>query len=160
MIAQQHGLPTTPVEELTASGSVNHVYVIGNHDDRHVIRFATDPRRENEFTAEAWCSRAASQRGVATAECVAVGEIEQVPFAIHRYVVHVDPAGLERTALWRTLGQHARRLAGCAVDDAPATLFSRFGRDLAAAWQAHLGYNLSQLTQKDQLAAMGVYAST
>ena len=57
-----------------------------------------------------------------------------------------------------SIGQYVRRLAGCAVDDAPATLFSRFGRDLAGAWQAHLGYNMSQLTEKDQLAAMGVYA--
>jgi aminoglycoside phosphotransferase (APT) family kinase protein len=36
-------------------------------------------------------------------------------------------------------------------------LFSRFGRNLEAAWQAHLDYNLASLSADDQLLELGVY---
>ncbi|MFP3393791.1 phosphotransferase, partial [Brevibacillus sp. SIMBA_076] len=42
--------------------------------------------------------------------------------------------------------------------DAPGALFSRFGRDLPAAWEEHLSYNVSALADDDALIALGVYA--
>ncbi len=45
------------------------------------------------------------------------------------------------------------------TDDAPDALFSRFGRELPAAWQAHLNYNLEALNPADPLLEWGVYAA-
>jgi len=41
--------------------------------------------------------------------------------------------------------------------DAPDGLFTRFGRDLRAAWQEHLDYNYSQLSPDDPLILLGIY---
>jgi aminoglycoside phosphotransferase (APT) family kinase protein len=157
-IAASHGLPAAPVVELSGRGSVNHVFVVGDGDDRCVIRFPIDPLRGNEFVTEAWCLELASSQGIPSPETLASGSFSGIPYAVQRFVPHVARDRVSRPHLWRTLGRYARLINGLPVaDDAPAGLFSRFGRDLPAAWRAHLAYNLEELTSGDPLLSLGVY---
>jgi aminoglycoside phosphotransferase (APT) family kinase protein len=157
-IAASHGLPAQPVAELSGLGSVNHVFVIGDAAERFVIRFPIDPLRENEFATEAWCLELAASLGIPGPATIASGTFSGIPYAVQRFVPHVARDRLGRPDLWRTLGRYARLINDVAVpDDAPAGLFSRFGRDLPAAWQAHLAYNLAELTSEDALISLGVY---
>ena len=89
-IATQLGLPVEPIERLRA-GSVNHTFVVGHDAERCVIRFAVDPLRVDEFLTEAWCLRLAAAHGIASPDVVAVGTLEGVPYAVHRFVPHVAP---------------------------------------------------------------------
>lgn len=41
--------------------------------------------------------------------------------------------------------------------EAPATLFTRFGRDLPSAWAAHLDYSIGQLNEQDVLLGRGIF---
>jgi Ser/Thr protein kinase RdoA (MazF antagonist) len=157
-IAASHGLAGAPVVELSGLGSVNRVFTVGLGDDRCVVRFAIDPLRGDEFATEAWCLEVASSHGLPSPETLASGTFGGVPYAIQRFVPHVGLNGVSRRDLWQTLGRYARRINELPVpEDAPAGLFTRFGRDLRAAWQAHLAYNLAQLTAEDPLLSLGVY---
>jgi hypothetical protein len=157
-IAASHGLAGAPVVALSGLGSVNRVFTVGLGDDRSVVRFAIDPLRADEFATEAWCLEVASSHGLPSPETLASGTFCGVPYAIQRFVPHVALDAVGRSDLWQTLGRYARRINELPVpEDAPAGLFSRFGRDLPAAWQAHLAYNLAQLTGEDPLLSLGVY---
>ena len=154
-IATQLGLPVEPLETLRA-GSVNQTFVVGYDAERCVIRFAVDPLRVDEFVTEAWCMRLAAAHGIASPAVVAVGTLEGVPYAVHRFVPHVAQDAAGGRHVWETLGRYARTIHGLPIsDDAPDGLFTRFGRDLAPAWQAHLAFNLAELTPADRLIALG-----
>jgi Ser/Thr protein kinase RdoA (MazF antagonist) len=157
-IAAHHGLAAEPVAELTGLGSVNRVFTVGLGNDRCVIRFAIDPLRSNEFMTEAWCLELVASHGIPSPVTLASGTLHGVPYAVQRFVPHVARDRVSRRQLWETLGGYARRINELPVpDDAPAGLFTRFGRDLSAAWRAHLAYNLAELTRGDPLIALGVY---
>jgi Ser/Thr protein kinase RdoA (MazF antagonist) len=159
-VAARLGLPTAPVEELVGLGSVNRVFVLGRAGDRYVVRFALDPLRTEEFSVEDWCLRVATTAGIPSPAPVAHGVLDRVPYGVQRFVEHVELDGLDRRDLWRLVGRYARRIHELPVpDDAPPGLFSRFGRDLPVAWQAHLAYNLSELAPGDPLVGLGVYAA-
>ena len=156
-IAVELGLPARPIEPLGLA-SVNHAFAVGPDEDRYVIRFAVDPLRQDEFAVEAWCLGRAAAHRIPTPEVLAVGVLEQIPYAVHRYVPHARRDVITGRRLWHTLGRYARIINELPLtDDAPAGLFSRFGRDLPAAWQAHLAYNRAELTAQDRLLALGVY---
>jgi aminoglycoside phosphotransferase (APT) family kinase protein len=157
-IAASHGLDAEPVVELTGLGSVNRVFTVGLGNDRCVVRFAIDPLRGDEFATEAWCLELASSHGIPSPEALASGTFGGVAYAIQRFVPHVTRDQVSRRDVWQTLGRYGRQINELPLpDDAPAGLFSRFGRDLPAAWRAHLGYNLTQLTPEDPLLSLGVY---
>ena len=157
-IAVAHGLPAQPMAELTGRGSVNHVFVAGRPGERWVIRFAVDPQRADEFATETWCLRQAAAAGIPSPTAVADGVLDGVRYGIQSFVEHVGGDAAPVRDLWETLGRSARRINELPLGaDAPAGLFSRFGRDLAAAWRAHLGYHLAELTHEDRLLALGVY---
>ena len=156
-IAVELGLPARPIQALGLA-SVNHAFAVGPDEDRYVIRFAVDPLREDEFAVEAWCLGRAASHGIPTPEVIAVGVLEQIPYAVQRFVPHGPRDLITGRQLWHTLGRYARIINELPLtDDAPAGLFSRFGRDLPAAWQAHLAYNRAELTEQDRLLALGVY---
>jgi len=157
-IAAAHGLPAEPIAELTGRGSVNHVFVAGRPGGRWVIRFAVDPLRGDEFAVENWCLRLAAAAGVASPVPLADGVLDGVRYGIQGFVEHLGRDAVGTRDLWETLGSLARRINELPLGaDAPAGLFSRFGRDLAAAWRAHLSYHLAELTRQDRLLALGVY---
>ena len=157
-IAAAHGLPVQPVVELTGRGSVNHVFVVGLPGERWVVRFAVDPLRTDEFATETWCLRLAAAAGIPSPVPVAAGVLDGVRYGVQGFVEHVGRDAVQARDLWETLGRAARKINELPVAaDAPAGLFSRFGRDLAAAWRAHLSYHLAQLTCEDRLPALGVY---
>ena len=108
-IATRLGLPAAPIQKLPA-GSVNHTFVVGQDDERCVIRFAVDPLRVDEFLAEAWCLRLASAHGIASPAVVAVGVLEGVPYAVHRFVAHLGQDAVDGRHLWTVLGRYARTI--------------------------------------------------
>ena len=84
--------------------------------------------------------------------------LEGVPYAVHRFVPHVAADAAAGRHVWETLAGTPGIIHRLPItDDAPDGLFTRFGRDLPAAWQAHLAYNLAELTPADRLIALGVY---
>jgi len=158
-IAAHLGLPVEPIRALGVA-SVNHAFAVGPDHDRYVIRFAVDPLRGDEFTVEAWCLQLAAAHGIPTPEVIAVGTLNQVPYAVQRFVPHEPRALVTGRQRWHTVGRYARMIHELPLAaDAPAGLFSRFGRDLPAAWQAHLAYNRAELTRQDPLLALGVFAA-
>lgn len=157
-IAAARNLSPDPVVELQG-GSVNHTFVVGAERDRVVIRFAMDPLRTNDFLIETWCLPLAAAHEIPSPEVLAHGELDGVPYLVQSYVEHLPLDAVSRHELWKTLGTYARRINELPIAaDAPDGLFTRFGRDLPAAWQAHLDYNLNALGPNDPLAGLGVYA--
>jgi hypothetical protein len=121
-----------------------------------VLRFPVDPLREDEFPVEAWAAAQAARVGVPVARPIVHGVSRGVPFAVSEYVP-ADPRPIEHP--WTWLGAVARTVGTIPLDDAPDSLFSRFGRDLATAWSAHLDYGLSALGPGDPLRRDGAYGS-
>ena len=73
-------------------------------------------------------------------------------------VPHLGPDSVSGRHLWQVLGRYARKIHEFPITDhAPDSLFTRFGRDMPAAWRAHLAYHLAALTRADRLIALGVY---
>ncbi len=157
-IARRHALAAEDILPIVGHGSVNHVWVTGSGPARSVIRFAIDPLRNNELEAEAWCLNKAASVGIPSPQVIAQGCLKGVPYLIETFVRGIPGNELRSPGLWTTLGRYARKVHSIALtDDAPAALFSRFGRELRDAWKAHLGYNVAQLTPADPLIALGVY---
>jgi Ser/Thr protein kinase RdoA (MazF antagonist) len=158
-IAAHHGLPTGSVVLPQWPGVVNHVFVVGADADRYVVRFPRDAAREDEFEVEEWCIRRATAAGIPSAECVARGALEGVPYLVQRFAAGVTGELRRSDQLWRSLGEYAREISRFDLTDAPAGLFSRFGRDLPEAWARHLDYSRAELSPTDPLIGLGVYSA-
>ncbi|SDB89262.1 Ser/Thr protein kinase RdoA involved in Cpx stress response, MazF antagonist [Sanguibacter gelidistatuariae] len=152
-----HGLPASPTAASPIPGVENEVTMVGPSRDRYVVRWPRD-LAGGDFTAEIWAADRARACGVPTPEVVAAGILDKVSYSVHRYVEGRDGGSVRSPDLWRTVGGYAAAIATVPLDAAaPDSLFSRFGRDLRAAWQAHLAYNLDALDDSDPLVALGVY---
>lgn len=157
-IARVLGIPVTQTHVL-AGGNQNHVVRIRGAEHDAVVRFARDVERNGDpFDAEAWCLLAAAAVGVPTSTLLARGWLDDTSYLVTEYIPGqmAAPADLEA---WRAIGRCAASLASVDLSEAPDALFSRFGRDPAAAWRAHLVYNRASLTSDDPLLALGVYSA-
>lgn len=158
-VAARHGLDG-PFRVVEKRGAVNHVVVVGSGVDRFVVRCALDPEPDDEYATEGWCSRRASEYGIRTPEVVADGVIDGIAYGVQRFVDGVGGDVLADPELWSVLGR-----AGFAINQigpdpsAPDRLFTRFGRDLPGAWDAHLAYHVDQLDTHDPLLRDGVYSA-
>lgn len=158
VVARRHGLRVHSVGPVADPGAVNHVFVVGAADGRYVVRFAVDPKQDDVVDAEAWATARAAGVGVPSPVVVAVDRLDGIPYLVERFVEGRAGTSRRSLGLWRTLGGYARAVHAVPVTaDAPASLFTRFGRDLPAAWAAHLRYGLAELTATDPLIALGVY---
>lgn len=157
-IAVEHGLPQRPARVVEDLGSVNHVFIVGSDLDQWVIRFAKDARSPDVFGAEAWCANQAAARGVPT-PAVSASEPLMAFLMASSGSCQACPV---MPAIGQTFGRSWAPTAGVIneiqpEESAPATLFSRFGRDLTQAWDAHLAYNLARLDDDDPLLHRAVY---
>ncbi|WIB75843.1 phosphotransferase [Curtobacterium sp. MCPF17_002] len=141
-------------------GAVNHTYRASRDDagtGAVVLRFPVDPLREDEFPVEAWAARQAGRAaGIPVATPLVHGVERGVPFSVSEYVPH-DPRPVEHP--WTWLGTVARTVGTVPLDEAPSSLFSRFGTDLAQAWSAHVAYNAAALGPGDRLRRDGAYGA-
>lgn len=132
------------VTRVDALGGVeNHVYRVRGPGLDGVLRTPVDPAGRDTYPLEAWAIGAARAAGVATPPVVAIGEA----FLLLEYW---SPEG-ELADPWRALGERAVAVARIPLADAPDDLFPRFGRDLPAAWRAHVRYNVEALGPEDPL---------
>ena len=152
-VVRTHGGHADAVRAL--SGNVNRVFRVKGADTDWVVRYPLDDRRSDEFPAEVWAARRASELGVSVAAVVAAGDLEGRPYLVLEYLAPFEAGGMSEA--WQWLGRYAARLAMVPLKDAPAGVFSRFGRDLDSAWRAHLQYNLDALSSQDALLDDGVY---
>ena len=158
-IAERHGMDGATLSRLAGSGLVNHVFVAGSGTERAVIRFAIDPRRPDEFEVEQWCQARARARGISVAATLARGVLDGVPYSLQEFVPGIPGTSIFPADAWERLGRFAASVSAIVPgEDAPEGLFSRFGRDLPVAWQAHVEYNLQELGEGDPLLGHGVYA--
>jgi aminoglycoside phosphotransferase (APT) family kinase protein len=157
-IAQRHELRPGRVNPVVGHGSVNRVFVVDSGASRFVVRFAIDPLRHDEFEVEEWCLAQAAAHGIPSPEVVARSSLRGVPYLIETFVEGTPGTRHPSLDTWPALAAYAHILHTIPVtDDAPEGLFSRFGREPAAAWRAHLTYNIDQLTATDPLLRLGVY---
>jgi hypothetical protein len=140
-------------------GAVNHVLrVRGTLADGTpfdwVVRSPRTDQWSTEFDSESWAAAAATRAGIPTPAVVHVGLVGDRAVMVHEHVPH--GGAVERP--WSVLGGYTRRFVDVALDDAPAGLFNRFGRDLPHAWAQHVDYNLAKLVDDDPLLRDGAYA--
>jgi hypothetical protein len=117
-LADELGFGADTIEVL-AGGNQNHAVRLRTRSSDVVLRFARDTNRltMDAFDVEQWCSRAAAEAGIATPATLARAQVRGHSVIVQEF-----------------------------VPGAPAGLFSRFGRDLDAAWIQHIDYNLEALT--------------
>lgn len=157
-IGELHGLHAPSVTPIVGAGSANHVFVLRSSDATLVVRFAIDVARQDSVDLEAWALTQAAMHGIPSPSVVATGCLSGVPYLVQTFVEGVSGTERRTPQLWRTLGAYASRMHDIPITaEAPDTLFSRFGRDLPQAWQAHLQYSMDQLVKTDPLIALGVY---
>lgn len=73
-------------------------------------------------------------RGIPTAEVVANGILDGVPYGVQRFAIGKRGDTVTGSELWSALGRYGRVINAIPTDDsAPAALFTRFGRDLLSA---------------------------
>jgi aminoglycoside phosphotransferase (APT) family kinase protein len=158
-LAAELGFDIDAVEVLIG-GQQNHAVRVRGPAVDAVIRFARDVSRltMDPFDVEQWCSAAVAAAGIATPPTLARARLEHDSVIVQRFVPGV-PASAGDLAAWAAIGRIAAALADVDTCDAPPGLFSRFGRDLDAAWLQHLDYNLSALTRDDPLLELGAYES-
>jgi aminoglycoside phosphotransferase (APT) family kinase protein len=156
-VARIHDLPDGPISEPAWPGVVNWVNIVGSGTDRYVIRTPRGRVRAEEFAIEAWCAGQAREHAIPTADILGVGVVNAVAYSVQRFVAGANGETVRSAELWRTLGRYARTISAIPLADAPDALFSRFGRDLPAAWRAHLDYNVDSLNDADPLLELGVY---
>jgi len=157
-IAELQGLRPGRVDPVRGQGSVNRVFVISSDTSRFVVRFPVDPLRRDEFDVETWCLTQADAHGIPSPQVVARGHLRKVPYLIQTFVEGTPATQHPAAESRRTLAAYARVVHTIPLTaDAPDGLFSRFGRDLHLAWQAHLTYNRDQLSSDDLLIKLGVY---
>ncbi|MBF4585146.1 aminoglycoside phosphotransferase family protein [Curtobacterium sp. VKM Ac-2887] len=143
--------------ERLLGGSVNHTYRVRRAVGADVVvRFPVDALRSDEFPVEAWAARAAAAAGIEVPRPLDHGIQDGVPFIVSEYV-EPDPRPIDHP--WTWLGSSARTVASIDLGEAPASLFTRFGTDLARAWSAHLAYNSAALVADDPLRRDGAYNS-
>ena len=138
---------------------MNEVCVVGDPGDRYVVRARSGHGALAEFEAEAWCSAAARGVGLVTPRILFWGVEEGASYSVQEAVEGDSGERHRDDDLWRFLGESARKIASIDLRCAPEILFSRFGRDLSAAWRSHLFYNLDQLTLADPLIVLGAYGA-
>ena len=154
-MAESIGCRVSSIREIVGRGEVNHGFVVDTSHGLWVVRFAIDPRDLDDYAKEAWCLQSA---GVPTPELIAVGNLRGVPFIVQSFVDGATGDDRRSPDLWRALGRYSRLINDVPIDQtAPDSLFSRFGRDPAANWRAHIAYNLEVLTPDDPLIRLGVY---
>lgn len=157
-IAAQHGLRARTASPIVGAGVVNHVFVVRSGVRSWVVRFAIDPARVDMTGAEAWALRQAAAHGIPSPQVIGSGWLDGVPYLVQTFVPGVSATEGRQVELWRTLGRYARIVQTIPLSpDAPDALFSRFGRNLPAAWDAHVRYNLGELAPTDPLIDLGVY---
>lgn len=156
-VALSLGIQVDQATELIG-GNQNHVVRVRGGGRDVVVRFAKDENRAvvDPFDVEAWCLGAAATAGIRTSTLVARGLHEGLSYLVVDYIPGATAAADDLDA-WREIGRITTALAGVDVAAAPDALFSRFGRDLVAAWDAHLAYNLAALDDGDPICAAGVY---
>ncbi len=158
-LAAELGFEVDAVEVLTG-GQQNHAVRLRGPATDAVIRFARDVSRltMDPFDVEQWCSAAVLAAGIATPPTLARAQLGHYSVIVQRF----EPGERTNAAdvrAWEAIGRVAAALAEVDTGDAPPGLFSRFGRDLDAAWLQHLDYNLTALTGDDPLLELGVYES-
>ena len=155
-IALLHGIYPCQVQELPW-GKQNHAVRIADEKVDVVVRFAKDAGFVAEtFDVEAWCLGAAAKAGIRISELVVRGHAYGTSYIILAYIPG-STASADDPKAWEAVGLAAGAAASIDLLEAPGALFSRFGRDLDAAWNAHLEYNLSMLAPSDPLMHLGVY---
>jgi aminoglycoside phosphotransferase (APT) family kinase protein len=137
------------------AGVVNAVFRVWGTGFDWVVRFPVDPSRPNEFPLEEWALAVARRAGIRVPEVVGSGVLDDVPFLVLEYL---EPAAVHPENPWAWLGRYAHAVSGVPLTGAPDAVFSRFGRDLPAAWHAHLAYNLDALDDHDPLLHNGGYS--
>lgn len=154
-IAERLGVPVRRIREIVGQGEVNHVFVV---NEELVVRFGRDPLDADDYAKEAWCLQTVRKHGVPVPDLVGTGNLEGIPYIVQQFVAGEDGSQNPKTESWRTLGQYSRLIGGIPLDDAPDSLFPRFGRDLRSNWAQHLDYNVQALGVDDPLVRLGVYA--
>lgn len=147
------GLDPASVERLPG-GETNHTVLVRRGTGDVVVRVPLDPLAADVFPVEAWASAAAARSGVTVAPVLRTGHVDGVPFLVAEYV-RPDPRPVDDP--WRWLGRTARLLATIPLVDAPPSLYTRFGADLASAWDEHVRYGLRSLDGDDPVRAAGAY---
>ncbi|WP_344751452.1 aminoglycoside phosphotransferase family protein [Gryllotalpicola koreensis] len=156
-IARSLGISVEQATELDG-GNQNHVVRVRGGRRDVVVRFAKDDTRMlvDPFDVEAWCLTATAEAGIHTSPLVARGTADGLSYLVVGHLPGTVAAANDLHA-WREIGRIAAALAEVDVATAPDAFFTRFGRNPAEAWDAHLGYNFAALEGDDPLVDFGIY---
>ncbi len=152
--------PVRDVTPIVGKGTQNHIFVVTNEQEgaRVVVRMSDDPGASRTYEKEQWCLAQAASHGVPGPVALALGRADNYSYLLLSFVEGVNGQDMtgDTTPLWRTLGQHIRRVHAVPVagfgDDVDDLARSRPGE----TWQRFVDYNIESLSDDDPLRRLGV----
>ena len=158
------------VMPLVGMGSVNLIYFVetnvpdGVRGPEIVVRMNKPEddaaKMRGEYEKERWCIAQAQTAGVPGPDVMAVGEMSGRAYMLQTRVPGVNgkQSDLPPEELFRILGHYARLIHALPCDGFGDSIAGFEGGGAQEGWLRFVDYNLGELTQRDPLIALGVYA--
>ena len=150
------------ISPIVGKGSVNRIFVVETENHKVVVRISEWEKAFQEYEKEAWCSQQASKLDIPGPQVFTTGKFENTSYAIHSFVTgdYGLDRHLDKTHIWRTLGEYAKRIHSIKVSgfgDVLADPKKNQFRAYNSSWQDSINYHLAYLTENDEFIKLGVY---
>jgi len=142
-------------------GSNNRNFLVETSAGRVVVKVSHQHKRHRalrDYQKEKWCIERSAALGVPGPTVLSVGEAAGNAYMIETFVDGVNGKKIDgdRTAIWRRLGEYARRTHSIKVTGWAEDLFDDAPGGQRAAWLRFLAYNIESLSEDDRLLELGV----
>ncbi len=152
------------VTPLVGLGAVNLILFVKTSGAEVVVRLNKPEndaaKTRGEYEKERWCLDRASAAGIPGPTVLAIGEHSGRAFMLQDRVPGVNgkQSAMAPAELFRVLGRYARMIHALPVTGFGDSVAAFENGDAQRGWRRFVDYNLGQLTDRDPLLALDVYA--
>ncbi|MCW3054597.1 MAG: aminoglycoside phosphotransferase family protein [Chthonomonadales bacterium] len=152
------------VTPLVGLGSVNLILFVETSREEIVVRLNKPEddavKVRGDYEKEQWCLSQASAAGIPSPNVLAVGEHSERAFMLQNRVPGVNgkQSGMAPDVLFQVLGRYARVIHALPANGFGDSLEAFENGNAREGWLRFVDYNLGELTERDPLLALGVYA--
>ncbi|SFJ81042.1 Predicted kinase, aminoglycoside phosphotransferase (APT) family [Paenibacillus sp. UNC496MF] len=157
--------PVTTAYPITGKGSMNQVCAAETENRKVVVRM-NDEAAYPGFVKEKWCIGQAAAAGVPGPEVLSVGIADGAAYMIQAFIEGDNGAesSVPRSAIWRKLGEYARRIHSIPVKGYGENLADPVHGEFRSpphagsdgSWLGYVQHNIHSLTEDDRLIELGV----